>query len=142
MLPDKAAEIIALGQITKRFGAVRALNGVDLLVGAGECIGLVGHNGAGKSTLMHVVAGTLAPDSGDIAVAGMNQADYRVTMAQRLGIRCVFQELSLCPNLSVAENAHIYHADMKGLGGASAPAISSRPSWTKSFPGMVSGRRT
>ena len=65
---------------------------------------------------MHVVAGTLAPDSGDIAVAGMNQADYRVTMAQRLGIRCVFQELSLCPNLSVAENAHIYHADMKGLG--------------------------
>lgn len=116
MLPDKAAEIIALGQITKRFGAVRALNGVDLLVGAGECIGLVGHNGAGKSTLMHVVAGTLAPDSGDIAVAGMNQADYRVTMAQRLGIRCVFQELSLCPNLSVAENAHIYHADMKGLG--------------------------
>jgi ribose transport system ATP-binding protein len=116
MLPDKAAEIIALGQITKRFGAVRALNGVDLLVGAGECIGLVGHNGAGKSTLMHVVAGTLAPDSGDIAVGGMNQADYRVTMAQRLGIRCVFQELSLCPNLSVAENAYIYHADMKGLG--------------------------
>jgi ribose transport system ATP-binding protein len=115
MLPDKAAEIIALRQIAKRFGAVRALNGVDLVVGAGECIGLVGHNGAGKSTLMHVVAGTLKPDSGSIVIAGIEQAEYRVTMAQRLGIRCVFQELSLCPNLSVAENAHIYHAEMKRL---------------------------
>jgi ribose transport system ATP-binding protein len=115
MLPDKAAEIIALGQIAKRFGAVRALNGVDLLVGAGECVGLVGHNGAGKSTLMHVVAGTLKPDSGDIAIAGMPQPDYRVTMGHKLGIRCVFQELSLCPNLSVAENAYIYHAEIKGV---------------------------
>ena len=73
MLPDKAAEIIALGRIAKRFGAVRALDGVDFHVGAGECVGLVGHNGAGKSTLMHMLAGTLAPDSGEIAVGGMTR---------------------------------------------------------------------
>jgi ribose transport system ATP-binding protein len=115
MLPDRAADILALTQIEKRFGAVRALNGVDLAVGTGECVGLVGHNGAGKSTLMHVVAGTLEADSGAIMIGGVEQASYRVAIAQSLGIRCVFQELSLCPNLTVAENARIYHPALRGL---------------------------
>src|SRR5262245_46058782 len=114
MLPDRAADILAVKQIEKRFGAVRALNGVDLAVAGGECVGLVGHNGAGKSTLMHVVAGTLKADSGAITVGGAEQASYRAAVAQSLGIRCVFQELSLCPNLTVAENTRIYHPALRG----------------------------
>jgi len=116
-MADAGANIIVrLDGVEKHFGAVRALDGVDFAVDAGECVGLVGHNGAGKSTLMHVLAGTLAPDGGAIAIGGAPQAGYSVVLAQRLGIRCVFQELSLCPNLTVAENARINHAALKGLG--------------------------
>jgi len=108
--------IVQLDGVEKHFGAVRALAGVDLFVRAGECVGLVGHNGAGKSTLMHILAGTGTPDRGAITVAGAAQADYSVSRAQKLGIRCVFQELSLCPNLTVAENTHVSHASIRGFG--------------------------
>ncbi|CCV04526.1 putative ribose transport ATP-binding protein (rbsA) [Mesorhizobium metallidurans STM 2683] len=109
-------DIIRLDGAEKHFGAVRALAGVDFHVAAGECVGLVGHNGAGKSTLMHMVAGTLMPDSGRIAVRGGIEEHYSVPRALELGIRCVFQELSLCPNLSVAENTRINHASLSGFG--------------------------
>ncbi|MEO5755840.1 MAG: sugar ABC transporter ATP-binding protein [Mesorhizobium sp.] len=110
------ADIVRLDGAEKHFGAVRALAGVDFSVRAGECVGLVGHNGAGKSTLMHMVAGTLMPDSGQISVHGGIEENYSVSRAQKLGIRCVFQELSLCPNLSVAENTRINHASLRGFG--------------------------
>jgi ribose transport system ATP-binding protein len=108
--------IVELADVTKSFGAVRALAGIDLTVAAGESLGLVGHNGAGKSTLMNVLAGTLAPDGGRIVIEGAEQAAYAVTVAQKLGIRCVFQELSLCLNLTVAENARIIHPHIRGFG--------------------------
>jgi ribose transport system ATP-binding protein len=112
-----AVRIVELGGVEQSFGAVRALAGVDLAVDAGECVGLVGHNGAGKSTLMHVLAGTLRPDQGRLVVAGEDLAGrYSVVAAHARGIRCVFQELSLCPNLSVAENARILHPALRGLG--------------------------
>jgi ribose transport system ATP-binding protein len=110
------ANIVRLDGVEKHFGAVRALDGVDFAVDAGECVGLVGHNGAGKSTLMHVLAGTAAPDRGSIVVNGAEQRGYTVALAQTLGIRCVFQELSLCPNLTVAENARIMHRALSGFG--------------------------
>ncbi len=116
-MAEAGADVIArLDGVEKHFGAVRALDGVDFAIAAGECIGLVGHNGAGKSTLMHILAGTLTPDGGRIAVGGVQQAGYSVALAAALGIRCVFQELSLCPNLTVAENARINHASLSGLG--------------------------
>ena len=115
-MSQASADIVRLDGAEKHFGAVRALGGVDFHVGAGECVGLVGHNGAGKSTLMHMVAGTLVPDSGQIAVRGRIEESYSVPRAQQLGIRCVFQELSLCPNLSVAENTRINHASLRGIG--------------------------
>ena len=108
--------IVNLDGVEKHFGAVRALDGVDLAVGAGECVGLVGHNGASKSTLMNVLAGTLAPSQGEIFVSGVHQTTYSVGLAHKLGIRCVFQELSLCPNLTVAENARINHPSLTGFG--------------------------
>jgi ribose transport system ATP-binding protein len=110
-------QIVSLKGVAKSFGAVRALAGVDLAVGAGDCLGLVGHNGAGKSTLMNVLAGTLTPDTGAIEIQGKDlAAGYSVTAAHRSGIRCVFQELSLCPNLTVAENTRIMHPALKGFG--------------------------
>lgn len=69
-MAEASANIVKLDGVEKHFGAVRALDGVDFAVDAGECVGLVGHNGAGKSTLMHVLAGTLSPDRGRIAVGG------------------------------------------------------------------------
>jgi ribose transport system ATP-binding protein len=116
-MPETLAPVVALDGVEKSFGAVRALAGVDLAVAAGHCVGLVGHNGAGKSTLMNVLAGTMAPDRGAIAIAGHDLTQgYSVAAAQARGIRCVFQELSLCPNLTVAENARIMHASLSGFG--------------------------
>lgn len=107
--------IIRLAGAEKQFGAVRALAGVDLACRSGECLGLVGHNGAGKSTMMHILAGALRPDQGTLTVAGRDlTASYDVAVAQALGIRCVFQELSLCPNLTVAENTYVFHAALDG----------------------------
>jgi ribose transport system ATP-binding protein len=108
-------DIVKLDGVEKHFGAVRALAGVDLAVRTGECLGLVGHNGAGKSTLMHILAGTAAADRGIVAVAGAEQQSYSPGRAKSLGIRCVFQELSLCPNLTVAENARVFHPALSGL---------------------------
>ena len=108
---------IKLDGVERNFGAVRALAGVSLEVGSGECLGLVGHNGAGKSTLMHILAGTLSPDKGDISVGGAKHEGYwSVSAARTNGIRCVFQELSMCPNLTVAENVRIVHGSLKGIG--------------------------
>jgi len=108
--------IVKLTEVEKRFGVVRALDGVDLDVAEGECIGLVGHNGAGKSTLMHILAGTLMASGGRVAAAGVEQQGYSPARAAQLGIRCVFQELSLCPNLTVAENTRAYHTALRGFG--------------------------
>jgi len=109
-------EVVRLDGVEKHFGAVRALNGVDLRIVAGECVGIVGHNGAGKSTLMNVLAGTLRPDHGRIRVMADDLSGrYGIADAHARGIRCVFQELSLCPNLTVAENARIMHRSLRGL---------------------------
>ncbi len=109
--------IVRLDGVEKHFGAVHALNTVDLVVTPGECLGLVGHNGAGKSTLMNVLAGTQIPDQGRIVIRGIDSTDgYTVATAKQHGIRCVFQELSLCPNLTVAENARVMHRALTGFG--------------------------
>jgi len=114
---DTPAEIVRLDGAEKQFGAVRALAGVDLAIRTSECLGLVGHNGAGKSTLMNILAGTAAPDRGRITIEGRDLTfGYGAASAHRHGIRCVFQELSLCPNLTVAENLRIMHPALSGFG--------------------------
>lgn len=110
------AQIVKLEGVEKHFGAVRALDGVDFAVEAGECVGLVGHNGAGKSTLMNLLAGTTSPSVGAVIVVGEARSGLTPGVTKRLGIRCVFQELSLCPNLTVAENARVFHASLRGFG--------------------------
>ena len=116
MTSGTSLNIVRLDGVEKHFGAVRALAGVNFAVDVGECVGLVGHNGAGKSTLMHILAGTLVADGGQVIVSGEPRQSYLVVLAQKLGIRCVFQELSLCPNLTVAENARILHPSISGWG--------------------------
>src|SRR3954468_3357892 len=111
----RSPELVSLNGIEKHFGAVRALGGVDLALGRGECLGLVGHNGAGKSTLMHILAGTAASDRGHLAIGGEVPSGYSPGLAKKLGVRCVFQELSLCPNLTVAENTRIFHPSLTGF---------------------------
>ncbi len=116
--PDQAAAgkiIVELNGVKKSFGAVQALAGVDLAIRAGECLGLVGHNGAGKSTLMNILAGTLTAFEGSLTFPGRTDDDtYSVTTARHFGIRCVFQELSMCPNLTVVENTRLFHPGIRG----------------------------
>ncbi|WP_119391343.1 sugar ABC transporter ATP-binding protein [Taklimakanibacter lacteus] len=126
---------VSLSAISKSFGTVKALTGVDFHVDVGECVGLVGHNGAGKSTLMHVVGGTLHPDAGKREIAGNMVPDYSVALARRLGVRCVFQELSLCPNLTVAENARIVHKTLTGFGSLAHASELIRNKLDEIFPG-------
>src|SRR5262245_61354180 len=134
-MSETQVNIVSLDGVERHFGAVRALDGVDLTVRAGECVGLVGHNGAGKSTLMHVLAGTLTPGHGNITVQEETEQGYSVVRAQKLGIRCVFQELSLCPNLSVAENARINHPSVRGVGWRRQAADMISAKLTEIFPG-------
>src|SRR5665213_2266877 len=115
-MQEASAGIAALDGVEKHFGAVHALDGIDFHLRRGECVGLVGHNGAGKTTLMHILAGTLRPDRGTLTIVGGRRENYSVAEAQKLGIRCVFQELSLCPNLTVAENLRVNHPALRGFG--------------------------
>lgn len=109
--------LIKVDGVEKLFGAVRALNNVKFEVTRGECVGLVGHNGAGKSTLMNVLSGLITADKGRIEVAGEKlDGTYDPAASVKLGVRCVYQELSLCPNLTVAENVRITHASILGFG--------------------------
>src|SRR6218665_4165413 len=95
----------------RAIGAVQALRGVDLELGRGEWVGLVGHNGAGKSTLVSLLSGALAPDRGELRFAGRGAVApaWSAGEARRWGLRCVFQELSLSSNLTLAENMRIPH---------------------------------
>ncbi|WP_448058899.1 ATP-binding cassette domain-containing protein [Cellulomonas hominis] len=99
--------LLSMKGISKRFGAVEALVGVDLEVHAREVVALVGDNGAGKSTLAKVISGVLVPDSGLVEFAGRPVTIGSPTTAHRLGIATVFQDLALCDNLDVTANVFL-----------------------------------
>jgi ribose transport system ATP-binding protein len=113
---DAGDSLVDFVGIEKSYGAVRALDGVDFSVAEGECVGVVGHNGAGKSTLMHILNGSVVPDRGQLVVDGQEERSYSPARAKAMGLRPVYQELSLCPNLTVAENARIVHLSIRGFG--------------------------
>ena len=108
--------VLEVRDIVKTFPGVRALDGVQLQLRAGEVHAVIGENGAGKSTLMHVLGGIYRPDSGRIIVDGKPvELDSAYAAAQH-GISVVFQELSLAPNLSVAENIFANRQPVRALG--------------------------
>ena len=118
--------VVRLRRITKSFGPTLANSAVDFDVPPGDVIGLVGGNGAGKSTLMRILCGTLRPTLGAIEFADepVAFARYGTAEAQARGIRMVHQELSLCTNLSVAENFFLEAPD----------AATYRPGWRPFSP--------
>ncbi|MFJ1805950.1 MULTISPECIES: sugar ABC transporter ATP-binding protein [unclassified Streptomyces] len=101
--------LLSMSGITKSFPGVRALDGVDLAVQAGEVHCLLGQNGAGKSTLIKVLAGAHQPDGGVIRWQGDPVTLRSPIAAMRLGIATIYQELDLVEHLSVAENVHLGH---------------------------------
>ncbi|WP_069169668.1 sugar ABC transporter ATP-binding protein [Streptomyces griseus] len=101
--------LLTMSGITKSFPGVRALDGVDLEVQAGEVHCLLGQNGAGKSTLIKVLAGAHQPDGGTITWHGAPVQLSSPITAMRLGIATIYQELDLVENLSVAENIFLGH---------------------------------
>ncbi len=97
-------KLLELNKITKRFGAVQALDGADFHIDEGEVVGLVGDNGAGKSTLMKVISGVYIPDSGTYVFKGKEQEIRSPRDASKLGIEMVFQDFALLDNLDVKSN--------------------------------------
>jgi ribose transport system ATP-binding protein len=120
-------EELRISDLRKGFLGVQALKGVDLLVHRGSIHALAGQNGAGKSTLVKILSGAFAPDSGTITLGGQIMHFHNPQNAQEAGIQTIYQELSLVPQLSVAENIFMGNLPRKGF----APLVD--------WPAMVQG---
>jgi len=103
-MSDTNAVLLYMQGVCKAFPGVQALENVDFALDKGEIHALVGENGAGKSTLIKVLTGVERPDAGSIALDGQEVHVRSPQHAQSLGISTVYQEINLCPNLTVAEN--------------------------------------
>lgn len=102
-----AEEILRVENIHKRFGGVVALDDVSLSIRSGETCCLLGENGSGKSTLIKIISGVYTPDEGDIYIGGNHYKRLTPIESIREGIQVIYQDFSLFPNLSVAENIAI-----------------------------------
>jgi len=108
--------LLRVEQVDRAFPGVHALDHVDFALYEGEVHVLLGENGAGKSTLMKILSGTIAVDSGHIFIEGREVGDLNPERAAQLGIGMVYQDLSLVPSLSVAENIFLGHLPKGHLG--------------------------
>ena len=116
--PDVAAAAppyLALQGISKSYPGVRALDGIDFDVRAGEVHALVGENGAGKSTLVNVLSGAVRADAGTIEVEGRPVTIASPRQSEALGIAVIYQEFNLVPGLTAAENVLLGHEPTRGL---------------------------
>lgn len=122
--------LLEMKGIVKQFGGVRALNGIDIKVRAGECVGLCGENGAGKSTLMKVLSGVYPHGTwdGEILWDGQPLKAQSIRDTEAAGITIIHQELMLVPELSVAENIFMGHELTLPGGRMNYPAMYRRAS--------------
>jgi ribose transport system ATP-binding protein len=115
------AALLRMSEVSKSFGATRALSSVSLDAYGGEVLALIGENGAGKSTLMKILSGAVAPDAGQMELAGARYAPRGPHAARLAGVAMIYQELNLAPDLNVVENVmlgqescrwgFVHHAD-------------------------------
>ena len=108
--------LLELKNITKSFGAIHALQGVDLSISPGEAVGLMGDNGAGKSTLMKIIAGNFPPTAGTINIEDREVEFSKPIDAREAGIEIVYQDLALCDNLTAAANVFLGREMRKKVG--------------------------
>jgi ribose transport system ATP-binding protein len=101
---DSTLAAVRMTGIKKAFGGVQALRGVDFSVKPGTVHALMGENGAGKSTLLKILRGVQAPDEGEVRIFGDPMTEFTAAAARERGIAMIFQELSVVPSLTVAEN--------------------------------------
>ncbi|GAA3483384.1 sugar ABC transporter ATP-binding protein [Streptomyces sp. NPDC002596] len=113
--PD-ATPVLALEEVSKSFGAVRALRGVSLRLYAGEAHALAGENGAGKSTLIKALAGVHRPDTGTVLLDGSPVEFHGPADARDAGVAVIYQEPTLFPDLSVAENIFVGRQPTRSFG--------------------------
>ena len=104
---DSGVPVLELESITKSYGAVRALRGVNLRLHSDEVLGLIGDNGAGKSTLVSIISGAAHPDGGEVRVDGKVHAFRSPNDARAVGIETVYQYLSLIPTMDIAQNVFL-----------------------------------
>ncbi|MFM8748122.1 MAG: sugar ABC transporter ATP-binding protein [Aestuariivirga sp.] len=104
---DQASPLLLMRGISKSFPGVRALEAVDFQVAAAEIHALLGENGAGKSTLLKILSGAQPPDSGSISLSGTNVSFASPQEAQKAGVVTIYQEFTLAPDMTVAENVFI-----------------------------------
>jgi simple sugar transport system ATP-binding protein len=97
-------ELLRVEGITKRFGGVTALNNVGFSIKKGESLTLVGENGSGKSTMIKIISGIYTPDEGDIYINGNHYKKMTPIQSIQEGVQVIYQDFSLFPNLTVAEN--------------------------------------
>jgi D-xylose transport system ATP-binding protein len=116
-------EILSIKGISKHFGPVQALDGVDLDVRPGEVLALVGDNGAGKSTLVKSISGIHPVDSGEFIFEGQEVTIGSPAAATELGIATVYQDLALCDNLDVVANLFLGQEELVGGAGTAVRAL-------------------
>ena len=100
---------VEFSRISKSFGSVRVLHGIDLTLAPGHIYGLLGENGAGKSTLMKILAGYVAPIDGELRIDGQAMAFQGPRQAEAAGLAMIHQEFNLAEDLTVAQNVFLGH---------------------------------
>lgn len=136
---------LQVSHLTKRFGVTAVLSDITLSVPSGEILALLGENGAGKSTLLRIMAGLTKPTSGTVLVGGKPLVVSSSTAAMRAGIRMVHQELSVVPELTVAENLALADPDGRralasyGRATVETATLMTRLGWDLEPGAMVSG---
>jgi len=114
--PDKPKILLSVKACSKSFPGVKAFNKVDFDLYAGEIHCVVGENGAGKSTFIKMLSGALRPDEGVMIIGGREYTFLTPALAHQLGIQTIYQEISLAPELSVAENIFMGQYPVNRLG--------------------------
>ena len=145
-LASSGTPLVELKGISKQFGTRRVINNIDFTLRAGEAIAIIGPSGTGKSTILRIIAGLLAPDSGEIWIGGQKRIGLIEDAPDPFGVGMVFQQAALFDSLTVAENvgfslyqhSQLSHREIKSLV-IEALATVGLPDISQSYPAELSG---